>query len=237
MKTETFNVHEFLAPYKEALEKSGLIRLKYYEYVIDKLVKLNRPIRVVETGTMWAPLSENMGAFTYIFADLIKNWTGGRLITVDISETSINNCKQYTKEFEDVIDYVLSDSVEYLESLSDEQVKELDFIYFDSYDLSVPDPVPSQLHHYRELAAVYKRLRADVILAVDDNFLPNTNIEWIMYQNGQVVDRPVYTSGPYRILGKGTLIDHFLTTNGWQRNDSWTHLGHTHSYLFGYERA
>lgn len=231
-----FNLQEFLAPYQEMLEKSGLIRLKYYEYVIDKLVKLNRPIIVVETGTMWAPISENMGAFTYIFADLIKNHTGGKLITIDISETSIQNCKESTKEFADVIEYITSDSVTYLESLSDEQVQQFDFIYFDSFDLSVPDPVPSQLHHYRELAAVYKRLNPDVVLAVDDNFLPNTNIEWITYLGNGETSSKLYQSTQYRILGKGTLIDHFLTTNGWIRRDDWIHYGHEHSYLFGYER-
>jgi predicted O-methyltransferase YrrM len=232
-----FNLDEFLAPYREMLEKSGLIRLRYYEYVIDKLVKLNRPITVVETGTMWAPISENMGAFTYVFADLIKNHTGGKLITIDISEKSIQNCKESTKEFADVIEYVTSDSVEYLESLSDADVEKFDFVYFDSFDFSVPDPVPSQLHHYRELSAIYKRLRNDVILAVDDNFLPNTEIEWITYTGEAEPHRQLYRSSQYRILGKGTLIDHFLTTNGWNRRNDWLHYGHEYSYLFGYERA
>ena len=181
---------------------------------------------------MWINLEQNMGAFTYIFGDLIKNHTGGKLITIDISEKNINSCKEYTKEFLDVIEYVTSDSVTYLESLSDKNVQNIDFFYFDSYDLAIPDPIPSQLHHYRELAAVYKRLKPDVYLAVDDNFLPGNWVEWWTKDNeGNIVNKTKYDVGIYRILGKGTLIDHFLLTNGWKRiNDNLP------SCLLGYER-
>ena len=235
MNNTSFNLKEFLTPYKGLLEKSGLPRLKYYEYVIEKLVNLNRPINIVETGTMWEDLEQNMGAFTYIFGDLIKNYTGGKLITIDISEKNINSCKKYTKEFADIIEYVTSDSVTYLESLSDEDVQNIDLFYFDSHDLAIPDPVPSQLHHYRELAAVYKRLKPDVYLAVDDNFLPGNWIEWwTMDTEGNITNKSIFEVGIYRILGKGTLIDHFLLTNGWQRKDDWLYLGG--SQLLSYER-
>ena len=239
MNNTSFNLKEFLTPYKGLLEKSGLPRLKYYEYVIEKLVNLNRPINIVETGTMWENLEQNMGAFTYIFGDLIKNYTGGKLITIDISEKNINSCKEYTKEFSDIIEYINSDSVTYLESLSDEDVQNIDLFYFDSYDLAIPDPVPSQLHHYRELAAVYKRLRHDVYLAVNDNFLPGSWIEWWGFADGgseNVVSKTRYDVGPFRVLGKGTLIDCFLLSNGWRRNDELLNLGHHYSYILGYER-
>ena len=232
MNNKEFNLEEFFIPYREMLETSGVSRLKYYEYIIEKLVSLNRPINIVETGTMWSSLKENMGAFTYVFGDLIKNHTGGKLITIDISEKNINSCKEYTKEFSDVIEYVTSDSVTYLESLSDKNVQNIDFFYFDSYDLAIPDPIPSQLHHYRELAAVYKRLKPDVYLAVDDNFLPRNWVEWWTKDNeGNIVNKTKYDVGIYRILGKGTLIDHFLLTNGWKRTNDNLPL-----CLLGYER-
>ena len=239
MNNKPFNLEEFFAPYKQLLEDTGVARLKYYEYVIEKLVNLNRPITIVETGTMWSSIEGNMGAFTYVFGDLIKNHTGGKLITIDISEEAINNCKETTKELAEVIEYVTSDSITYFESLSDEEVQQIDFLYFDSFDLSVPDPIPSQLHHYRELAAVYKRLRHDVYLAVDDNFLPGGWIEWWGFADDgskNVVSKTRYDVGPFRVLGKGTLIDCFLLSNGWRRNDELLNLGHHHSYILGYER-
>jgi|688.fasta_scaffold32626_2 hypothetical protein len=229
-----FNFETFITPYKERLEWSGKSRLLYYEYVINKLVDLNRPIFLVETGTMWSKLEDNMGAFTLVFGDLIKNWTGGKLITIDISEENINKCKEVTKNYSDVIEYVISDSVSYLESMTDDDVNKIDFIYFDSYDFYVPDPVPSQLHHFRELMAVYKRLRNDVFIAVDDNFLPNCWVEWHTYhEDGSVHTRTRYETGP-RMFGKGTLIDCFLIEQGWNRKDDWLHIDTYH--LLGYER-
>jgi predicted O-methyltransferase YrrM len=229
-----FNFDEFIAPYKEAIINSGKSRYHNYEYVIRNLVEKNKPLVIVETGTMWSGMEDNMGAFTLVFADLIKNHTGGKLITIDISERSINNCKETTKEYADVIEYILSDSVSYLKSMTDDEVKEIDYIYFDSYDLFVPDPAPSQLHHYRELDAVYSRLSDDIIISVDDNFLPNTWVEWLSYDNdGNVINRTRYDVGG-RILGKGTLIDLFLLQEGWKRYDDFLHIDTVH--LLTYER-
>lgn len=229
-----FDFESFIEPYRKALLDSGKSRYHNYEYVIRKLVAKNKPLMIVETGTMWSGLDDNMGAFTLVFADLIKNWTGGRLITIDISEKSISNCKNTTKEFADVIEYVTSDSVSYLESMSDLEVASIDYVYFDSYDLFVPDPIPSQLHHYRELAAVYRRLAKDVIVSVDDNFLPNTWVEWNTYNEvGETVDTTRYDIGR-RLLGKGTLIDCFLLQEGWTRLDEFLSLDTVH--MLTYER-
>ena len=226
-----FNFEEFIDPYRVDLIKSGPSRYYNYEYVIKKLVAKNKPLVIVETGTMHSNLEDNQGAFTLVFADLIKNWTGGRLITIDISEKSIENCKKTTKDFAEIIEYVTSDSVSYLESLTDEEVAAIDYIYFDSYDLWLPDPTPSQLHHYRELAAVYKRLSHDVILSVDDNFLPGSWVEWIAYNsNGE----PYSTRCDIgtRIIGKGTLIDFFLLQEGWNRYDDFLHVSTVHMLTY-----
>ena len=238
MNNKPFNLEEFLSPYKQFLENSGISRLKYYEYVIEKLVNLNRPITVLETGTMWQFTDDiNQGTFTLIFADLIKNHTGGKLITIDISEEHMNNCKNMTQQFSDIIEYVVSDSITYLESLSDEEVKQIDFIYFDSYDLNIKDATPSQLHHYRELNAVYKRLNYNTYIAVDDNYSPNTWVEWITFNDEGIILNEkidINTFNPYRPLGKGTLIDHFLTTNGWNRTNYTPGL--PGAQLIGYEK-
>lgn len=230
-----FNFDDFIEPYKDAIIKNGVSRYHNYEYIIKKLVAKNKPITVIETGTMWSGIEDNMGAFTLVFADLIKNWTGGKLITIDISEKSINNCKETTKDYSDVIDYILSDSVSYLKSMSNEQVHEIDFIYFDSYDLFVPDPAPSQLHHYRELDAVYSRLSDNIILSVDDNFLPGSWVEWHTFNNdGLIIEKKKYDIGN-RILGKGTLIDLFLLQEGWKRYDDFLNVDSVH--ILTYEKS
>lgn len=227
-----FNFETFISPYKETLIRSGVSRYKNYEYVINKLVAKKKPLKIVETGTMWSDLEDNMGAFTLVFADLVKNWTGGSVTTIDISEKSLNNCKNTTRDFADVINYVLSDSVSYLESLSNAEVSEIDYLYLDSYDLFIPDPIPSQLHHYRELAAVYKRLSDDTIISVDDNYLPNTWVTWNTFNDaGETINTTRYDIGS-RIMGKGTLVDCFLLEQGWKRVDNFLHLDTVHMLTY-----
>ena len=213
------DINKFIKKHEKALNYSGGGRKQHFQLIIEKLVALNKPLTIVETGTLWAPLDKPMGAFTYIFGDLIKNYTGGKLITIDINSKHIENAKQSTKEFKDVIEYITSDSVEYLESMSDKEVEKVDFFYFDSYDFNVPDPIPSQLHHFRELMAVYKRVSRDAILSVDDNLPPGCWVTWNTFDGrGDIVSNKKYWgTPPNRWFGKGTLIDCFLTSEGWER--------------------
>lgn len=219
MENKKINVDKFIQKHKELLDLSSGGRTEHFRMIIKRLVALNKPLTIVETGTLWAPLDTPMGAFTYIFGDLIKNYTGGKLITIDINPKHIENAKHTTKEFEDVIEYVTSDSVEYLESMSDKEVEKVDFFYFDSYDFNVPDPIPSQLHHFRELTAVYKRISKDVILSVDDNLPPGCWVTWNIFdKGGDIVSNEKYWgTPPNRWFGKGTLIDCFLIEQGWER--------------------
>jgi hypothetical protein len=226
-----FNFDTFIEPYKKFLMESGVTRLNYYDYVLNKLYSLKKPITVIETGTMWNPLENNQGAFTLVFADFIKNYTGGKLITIDISNHHIQNCKSFTKEFEEVIEYVVSDSVSYLKSLEDNFIKNVDLIFFDSYDLNLVDPLPSEIHHFRELLAVYDRISDSVLLAVDDNLMPGNWIEWIVSDDyNNVLSREIIHAEK-QMIGKGTLIDRFLLDNGWNRSNS-----DMSSCLLSYER-
>jgi hypothetical protein len=227
-----FNFDTFIEPYKKYLIDSDSVnRMNYYDYILNKLYLLNRPVIVVETGTMWNGLENNQGAFTLIFADFIKNYTGGKIITVDISNDHINNCREFTKNFSDSIEYVVSDSVSYLKSLDDNFVSKIDLIFFDSYDINLHEPLPSEIHHLRELLAVYDRLSDNVSLAVDDNLMPGSWIEWVVSDNnGKVVDK-IIISSKNEMIGKGTLINEFLLDNNWIR------INDTSSYcLLGYER-
>jgi hypothetical protein len=215
-----FNFDEFMKPY-DKYAPEGDSRRSFYKYATNFLVELNRPIVIVETGTMHG----SQGAFTLIFADLIKNWTGGRLITIDISEDHLNLSKQNTKEYSSVIEYILSDSVKYLESISHVSNK-IDLLYLDSFDLDVTDPLPSEIHHLRELTAVYSNLSNNVLIGVDDNLMPGNWIEW--KQNGRI---EIYHATD-KIIGKGTLVDRFLRDNGWSRfNDDKSYC------LLGYKRS
>jgi FkbM family methyltransferase len=212
-----FDFDSFIKPYENDLKRTGESRYNFYRYVIPKLIAKQKPLYVIETGTMWVDLKDNMGAFTLIFSDLIKNWSGGKLVTIDISKEHMDNCKELTKEFSDVIEYVDSDSITYLKSLSNDEVKEIDLFYFDSFDLDLTDPEPSQQHHLNELLSVYNRVSDNVVISVDDNFLPGCWVEWEWYDsNGNIMSTEIVETGN-KIIGKGTLINEFLLEKGWER--------------------
>jgi len=235
MKNKEFNYEEFFSKYRQGVWDSGRPRVRFYDYIIPKLVKKGAPIYVVETGTMFVPFEQNMGAFTLIMADLIKNYTGGRIYTVDLSEKHINLCKEYTKEFSDVIEYVQSDSIEYFKSLDKEIVNKFDLVYLDSFDLSLKEPHPSMQHHMNELLALYPNLKMECGIAIDDNYLPSSWITWNMVDSeGKLLSTEIISTDN-SILGKGKYCDEFLQKNGWDRFDEMTTVGANN--IFYYERA
>jgi hypothetical protein len=219
-----FDFNAFFKPYVELFGEIDISRFEFYKKIIPILVNRNKEIYVIETGTMFES-SKNKTSFTLIFADLIKNVTGGKLYTVDISQDHIDMCKILTKDFSDSIEYIKSDSVTYLKSLSDVEINETDLFILDSYDLYVPDPWPSSIHHLEEFLNIYYRLNDDSILAIDDNFIPGTIVYWNWLDaNGNIINTdniPVENS----VIGKAMLIDKFLSNKNWIRMDDLIHVG------------
>ena len=206
-------------------------KFQFFEKVINHLVSLDRPVRVIETGAMWTKLEDDAGAFTAIIADLIHNHTGGLLTTIDISPKAIESCKANTKKYAINMAYVTSDSVDWLKRMPAQEIKEIDLLFLDSYDLHVPDPDPSAIHHFRELLAVYDNLRDDVIVGVDDNFMPGTTVYWNWIDsNGNIMSTteiPVNDN----VVGKGRLIDRFLQEQKWNRFTN-VYVGESNMFLF-----
>ena len=233
-KISGFDFEAFFGKYRDLLTKSGYSRVKFYEYVIPKLVAKNKPIYVLETGAMWLPLKDNSGAFTLVMADLIKNVTGGKIYSVDISPINIEKSKKNTEGFHEAIEFVVSDSVTYIKNLSDEFAASLDLVYLDSYDFSFPDPHPSAQHHLDELEAVYNRLNDDCGVGIDDNFLPNCWVEWNTYDgNGSTINKERFdiVDNP---KGKAEYCHPKLIGKGWRRFTEFDDF--PNNSLFYYER-
>ena len=208
-----FDYEKFIAPYKATLhEELHASKMQFFDYVIPRLVTKNTPLSIVETGCMHTPLEQNAGAMTMVFADLLKNHTGGSITTIDISPEAMGRCKIYTRDFSEHINYVVSDSVSYLKNLPFWVAEEIDLLFLDSYDLNVFDPMPSYIHHLRELLAVYDNLSDEVIIGVDDNFLPGTIVHW-NWSDGRTEQFDTGNS----TIGKGTLIDRFLLDSNWKK--------------------
>ena len=66
------------------------------------------------------------------------------------------------------IEFVVSDSVEYLSSMNKADIKELDVVYLDSYDVDLNNPEPSENHGYNEFRSIEKYLKSGCLIAIDD---------------------------------------------------------------------
>lgn len=104
------------------------------------------------------------GIFTKYFSDVLtyrnKNF---RITTVDLSESSLNVCKIMTKNNENKINYVLSDSENFIKNT---EPKSIDLLYLDTGNM---DENTAQLH-LREAKLVVEKniLKDDGIILIDD---------------------------------------------------------------------
>jgi len=130
--------------------------------------KQNKNYFIVETGCMRSDHGQlafgDDGASTYIFDDFI-NYYDGEFISIDINSENVNHAKNMVSGKSKIY---CSDSVEFLWNIPEE--KKIDLLYLDSYDFEFDDPIPSQLHHIKELCASMKNLKKGSIVLVDDHF-------------------------------------------------------------------
>lgn len=151
-------------------------RASSFEIIFELLdQKEEKNFLIVETGCMRADHGQlafgDDGASTYIFDDFI-NYYDGQVISVDINPDNVAHAQ---KMVSDKTKVYCSDSVDFLWKIPKE--KKIDLLYLDSYDFEPDNPIPSQLHHVKELCAVMKNLEKGSIVLVDDN--ANTpEFEW-----------------------------------------------------------
>lgn len=207
----------------------GESRLKFINKVYHYFNSLNKPINILETGCGHYNHTDKFVTMTYIFADILNSLKGGSLLTIDINENNLNKCKELTKDFSHIINYKLGDSLDVLRNLEEEYIKSLDLIILDSYDLFLFDPNPSGIHHLQELLALYNKLNKDCLIAIDDNYLPGTWIQW-NWDDG----RSEIFETKDKLIGKGMFCDDFLIKNDWIRDTSIICPGHN-IFLYKYK--
>ncbi|NDD58645.1 MAG: class I SAM-dependent methyltransferase [Chlamydiae bacterium] len=146
---------------------------------------------IVETGTARFGSSnfEGDGGSSIIFSDW-ANDHAATFYSVDINQDYINDAYEAVQKtipnIKTPLFFICSDSIEFLRNFG----QSIDFLYLDSYDFDVNDPLPSQQHHLEELKASYRWLHEDSVIMIDDCNLP--------------------------FGGKGKLAIEFLTKRGWK---------------------
>jgi autotransporter strand-loop-strand O-heptosyltransferase len=211
------NPHEIVDKYMSGIKTDSKNmnrnKINAYIYILEKLLSKNKEINIIETGCSANIMS---GGGTSIFSDFIANVSKGKIVTIDISQSQIDLCKELTKENKDYIDYRCGDSVSVLGGMTDSELNNIDLFYFDSYELDLKNPQSCMEHHLRELKTVFDNISDEAIIAVDDNYIGgNWWMDWHTTTdnwNTSSTERLDMTED----VGKGILIRDFLLNNGWK---------------------
>jgi predicted O-methyltransferase YrrM len=151
----------FWEAFRKDFQPKLLQRADTFTKIFEYLDTLNRPVLILETGCIRTLNDWGQGQSTQLFDLYAQHKPGSKVYSVDINEEAAalvikhaSNCTTIT----------VGDSIDYLSRF--EQAPDL--VYLDSYDLDVKWPLPSAIHHLKELAAIMPRLTKDSLVVVDD---------------------------------------------------------------------
>lgn len=147
-------------------------KLAHRKNTVEKALELllKQPGRImVETGTIRQYDDWGAGMSSLVYGDFAKEH-GFHFFTVDIMSGNIELCKEITKDYSDVITYVINDSIAFLQTFN----QTIDFLYLDSMDCPEYDaedsPVlmRSQNHQLEEFKAAENKLSQNAVVLLDD---------------------------------------------------------------------
>ena len=199
-------------------------RSESFSKLFDHLDRLNRPIGIVETGCVrqqgnWA----GDGQSTILFDKYAEFHPGSVVFSVDHDPEAATLCRSLVSER---VHIHVGDSLAYLKFLADHppgRLKFLDLLYLDSFDVDFDNPLPSAIHHLKELLAIAPLVSFETLVVVDDS--PSS---FIGVADGDKLIQPIR---PPRIEGKGRLIAEYANQIGAeplfvQYQCGWLRLGH-----------
>jgi hypothetical protein len=161
------NLEQFFKRYENGDRSLGsrLATMKMAVYLINQ----GRPINFVETGTCRKnhkthPNIEDRaadGCSTVLFSNFCHSVGSGRVWTCDIDSQNIENCKIATEEYNEYVEYVIDDSINFLKNFKER----IDFLYLDSVDSHVSG---SAEHQLKEIEAAFDKIHNKTIILLDD---------------------------------------------------------------------
>ena len=164
------NLQEFQEKFKPLLTakfyaKNQYSRWEGFEFIAKELFYKNKPLKIIETGTL---NSENdwlgYGQSTMIW-DWIISRTKGVAYSVDTDLEKIRFGRSKCNQFNININFIHCDSMGYLRGVD---AIGLDLLYLDSFNWSKEEHISSCIHHMGELAAIWDRLPSGCLIAIDD---------------------------------------------------------------------
>lgn len=140
-------------------------RTTAFRVIAEYLLSLNRPVAIIETGTIRPPREGGAewedGQSTLLW-DFIAESTGGQCISMDNDPVNVAHAKERVGSNTQIAE---GESIGLLSRLTGSPI---DLLYLDSMDFNDDCRMESALHHAGELAAAWDKLAPGGVVAVDD---------------------------------------------------------------------
>ena len=134
------------------------------------LDNLDRPVIIVETGCVRSPGNwAGDGQSTVLFDKYVRTKPGSAVHTIDIDPDATAVCTTLVGES---VTIYTGDSVAVLRILAQRLAKThsvVDLLYLDSFDVDPGNPVPSAVHHLKELVSIAPVATEQTLVVVDDS--------------------------------------------------------------------
>ena len=144
------------------------IRFSLFKKALEIAIRRKSKV-IVETGTsrgkkkflFFNKFNWKDGMSTLMFSEF-AHFIKGELHSCDISEENINNAKNFTKDFNDNVNFYIKDSIIFLQEFH----KKIDLLYLDSFDGH--DVELASKHQFNEAKAVINKLKESSLILLDD---------------------------------------------------------------------
>ena len=167
-----------------ARPKLGM-RADTFAAMFSYLDRFNRPVGIVETVcTRKKDNWQGDGQSTLLFDKYAEHHPGSFVHTVDIDKDATATCSAMVSSR---VSVHTGDSVVFLKSLD---VSPIDLLYLDLFDLDMKYPLPSAIHHLKELVAIAPMISPETLVVVDDS--PNGTHRHARWQGPIQITRAAY---------------------------------------------
>lgn len=163
--------------YKKYYVAGSNSRYWTWQLTLGILAQTRKNPLIVETGCQRQEDDLGAGMSTSILGEFVQRY-GGKLITVDLFQRHLDVCRACTLEYQNVIEYVASDSLKYMSSYKGPPA---DMVYLDSLDYPVGENAgdiemqkAAQEHCLKEFKFGWNSglITEDTLVLIDDNQLP-----------------------------------------------------------------
>ena len=188
--------------YFDQIARSKLARrADTFSKVFSYLDRFDRPVIIVETGCVRQKEAwEGDGQSTILFDKYAEFHPGSIVYSVDIDPAAAALCRSLVRP--EVLIHT-GDSVAFLRSLADRpacEVKSIDLLYLDSYDVNLQYPLPSAIHALKELLAIQPLVSSETLVVADDS--PLTFLGVANPNRSMTVFEAPQTGGKGKLIGE-----------------------------------